>query len=302
MIDTISRRHPASHRPLRLEAQEQPSAPLHMPQDATDLKSLDNPVKAALLPITEPATEVALVVGLMNVLALAKQSGGVPLMMVDVNSTLAGKPGANMTYTVDLKNQQKLMRAEGTVAGQNENESATTSGNALKLAGSIGANPTDLSIGLDKKSKTVTLDGKLGQVDAHLTLTPSKDKQDFTIQGTLGGVPYKADAKLDADITLSDDDVKAPKQDPGPGFVGDPGDGQDDPQAEQADKTPPQDLGKIKPAGTMTVRGSLGDQALSRDYQVSIQPLGAGLNILFDGQGKTAGVPEDVHVKLGIIA
>jgi hypothetical protein len=243
---------------------EQPKCP-----DSLDFAKIDSPLEAALLPATEPALQVSLAAGVMFAVMAGAFGGAIPLVSIDFASKSADKL-MNVRYDLDLKNESNPLTVSGDVDGQALTETFTLNEQTESAAfnGSIGNNPTSLTLALDQASEALRVSGKLGDIDADLKYTAIKgpngddDIQGLHTEGTLGGLAYSAD-------TLFEGGAQA--------------------------------LANGAEQGKMTVRGTLGQDAISKDYTVTAQQLPSGAEITFTGTGTTAGVQQEVSATLTIV-
>jgi hypothetical protein len=254
-------------RPL---ATEQP-APTPAPPpnvDTLDFSKLDSPVKAALLPVNEPAVQLATVAGVIfAIMAGAQQGGGAaPLISIDLASK-SGEKLMNVSYQIDMKNPEAPFTGSGTVDGQEYNDGLALSPDqkSAGLVGNVGANKTSLMFGLDQASQSLTLSGKLGDVDESIKFSPIMDAkqnpQGLHLEGNIGGEAYSADYTLDggAEGVMSGDSAK------------------------------------------MSVRGKLGNDDINKDYVLTAKQNPTGITLSINGTGTTAGVSQQVSVDMNLV-
>lgn len=256
----------ADPQPAPAPAPEPAPAPAPAPTDGVDLSSVDTPVKAAQLAILDPAVLTGIVVG-----ALAGSMGGHPGLAY-IDATLLTGTGAqdrpagtdngqqHNNYIIDPKNQDKPITMGGVVGPKFASNSLRVDqkSQSAHWSGTDG----DVTISADQKGKAIHIDGLLGSVDTHLTLTGGTNQSDTInvhTEGTLGGVAYVADTLLQANPKSTRDSIQA----------------------------------------TLTERGHLGDALISKDYQLTaFQGKDGQLSFSAQGQGVNAGVPETVSVSL----
>lgn len=236
--------------------------------DVLDFSKLDTPVKAALLPANEPAVQVALVAGVLFAVMAGGMSGAVPLITLDLASKSADK-AMNVSYNFDLKDQESPLTASGSVADQDYSDKlAVDEGSqSASLVGNVGDNQTKLTLSADQNTGSLTVSGQMGDVAQSLTYTAIKgpkgndDIRGLHTEGNIGGQAYTAD------LLFAEGAKKAA-------------------QGEEA---------------KMTFRGKLGDADISKDYTLKAQQIPTGLNLIINGSGTTAGVPQDVSVNMNLV-
>ncbi|MBM3464779.1 MAG: hypothetical protein FJX76_21990 [Armatimonadetes bacterium] len=241
--------------------------PPQPPTDALDFSKIDSPLKAALLPVNEPALQIGLVAGIMFAV-MSAPGGAVPLVTVDMASKSADKL-MNASYSLDLKDESNPLTVTGDVAGQPLSDSFTLdeATQSANFTGQIGNNPTSLTLGLELATESLLISGKLGDVEQNVRYSTIKgpngddNLRGIHAEGTIGGQEYKADTLFDAQALASGAQEEA----------------------------------------QMTVRGSLGGLEISKDYTVTATQMPSGAEIAFKGTGSTAGVAQEVDVKLTLV-
>lgn len=257
--------------PARAEQPAPPAPPAPAPQpDTLDFSKIDCPVKAALLPINEPALQLGLAAGVMFAVLAGAHGGAIPLITLELASKSADKL-TNVTYSLDLKDQQNPLSVSGDVDGQavSDSFSLDEKSQTAKFSGAIGASKTELSLGLDEDTQALKVSGKLGDVDVNLSYSAIMDPngkdglRGLHTEGTLGGQAYSVDTRFDTQKLTR-------------------GGSKDEP-------------------AKMTVRGKLGDADISKDYTISTNQMPSGAEIDVAGSGTTAGVPQEVNMKLTLV-
>lgn len=245
-----------------------PPAP-KAPADTLDFKSVDTPVKAALLPTLEPSVQLGLAAGVLFTAMFSSQSpGAVPLVNIDVAMKNADKL-VSASYAMDFKNNETPIAVSGSVDGQQSATKVDIDPKNMRatLNESFGNVHSTLTLGADASGQALKASGKMGDVDVDLSFSPisGADKNDikgFHAEGRLGKQPYSLDTSLDVASVMK---------------------------------------GSTAPT-EMTARGKLGDQAIAKDYVMTMQQNGAGIVLHLQGSGTTAGVPQNVDARIEIIA
>ena len=224
MTITSIQRTPASL-PARAAAAPAPAEeqPPQLPSDqVVAFSKIDTPQEASQLPVLEPTFQFALVMGLAATLD-PKQAASVYLSA----KTQSGEVAFDQGTGLHKPDAEGLVGHGGGLVGQTYFE-----GNTLKLTpeggllfhSRFGETDTDLTIA--KGAKGNTLKGKLGDVEADLTMNIVMDNTGLHINtsGTLGGQPYelKTDAGKDTWTSkgslngVAIDKTYATHQEPGP--------------------------------------------------------------------------------------
>jgi hypothetical protein len=265
MLSALSSIRPAAM-PRPAAAPPAATSPPSQPADTLDLSKIDCPTKAALLPALEPAVQLGVVAGIMFAVMSGAQSGAVPLVSVDVGSKSADKL-MTLHYDLDMKNGQCPLSGAGTIGGQDATASlsigADNQGAILK--DTIGGSSSELAIGVDQQGVRLTAQGRLGDVAVDLSFAP--------IQGSGGKDDFKGfhvEGQLGGQAYVMDNQF-------------DPNRAMDGQQAH------------------MTSRGKLGDQEIAKDYTITASQSKSGMEVDIAGSGTTAGIAQEVQVRMALV-
>lgn len=159
------------------------------PKDGVDFTRVDTAQEASQLPVLEPTFQFALVMGLALIM---DPKNAVAVSLSSQNSS----DGVNFAQTTALQKPD----GNGVVGvGTGTMAAGVSETNSLKLtpqggvvfASEFGDNNTELTIA--KSGKATTLTGKIGDVEADLTMELAMDATGMHLKtsGTLGGQPYE---------------------------------------------------------------------------------------------------------------
>lgn len=253
----------------------QPPAP-QPPPDQVDFSVIDTPAKAACCPAMDPAVQLGLGAGIAAVIMAGMGGGSIPLITLDVQTRTAGQEG-NLSFGLDMQNQQAPVTVSGDFAGQAVNGGLVVDEEKQQVswAGTIGGNEEKIQfIGLNEETKTAQVAVQFGGVNGNLELSPMMDESGqmplgYHVTGELGGEAY--------DVTTT---WKLPE-----GFG-----------KQEDDQQPPQKL-----EASISSVGTLGGQEINKQYQVVGQMTGGGLMVNVTGGGTVAGINQEVNGTLAIV-
>ncbi len=277
MLSTIapSFNSPVSATSLRPKNEEPPAPPTPPapPPDQVDFSVIDTAAKAAALPAMDPAVQLGLAAGIAAVIMAGMGGGSIPLITLDVATKTAGQDG-NLSFGLDLQNEQSPVTVSGDFAGQAVNGGLVVNEETQEIgwAGTIGGNEERISfLGVNEETMTAQVGVQFGSVAGTLNLKPIMDESGetplgYNVSGDLGGEAY--------DVTTT---WKLP-------------------EGLQNGDEPPQKL-----EATISSTGSLGGQAIQKDYKVEAQMTGGGLMVNVTGGGNVAGIAQEVNGTLAIV-
>lgn len=271
MISTLSRSVSA---PVFRAAEKAvcPRPQTSAPTDAVDFTTIDTPLKAAALPAMDPALQLGLAAGALAVMLGGLGGGSVPLVTLEVMHRTNGVE-SRASYEMSDQDEANPVRVSGQFAGQPLSGGLTLDMDSEQIAwvGSIGENAEEIRVeGLDEENQTVQVSCRFGSVEGRLAVSPlmgeegPDDYRGFLVEGDLGGAAYRAETTW----TLPD-------------FNEPPADG--------------------RFQATLSTRGSVGDQAISKDYQVEARPHGRGGIVTVDGSGQVGEVAQELKATLTVI-
>lgn len=231
------------------------------PPDVIDFGHIDKPEVAAVLPVLEPAVQVAVAAGVILASVAGSQGGAVPHFVVRFFNQVNGQEMHGLVHG-DLSKPQHPLSGGGVyngyfVASDLKVDAQKQSAAFHELIGG-NENPVDLALNAD--GQKLHVNGKMGTVDVDLhfsSATPSKKDGSASIhaEGKLGGQDYVLDTTIESDAS-----------------------------------------GKSK----MVSRGKLGEAAISKDYEIVSKQDGGNVRMSIKGSGTIAGRPESVQVDLGV--
>lgn len=200
-------------------AQEPPQFPN---DEVAAFGKVDTPQEAAQLPILDPTFQFGLIMGLAATMD-PSQSLSVSLQSKSQSGQVAIDQGTNL----HKPDEQGSVGSGGGLVGQTYfegNNLTMTPDGKLQFTSRFGETDTNLTLG--KGPNGNVLAGKIGDVDADLSLNLVMDGTGLhiTTSGTLGGLPYelKTDAGQDSWTSqghLGDQEISktyATRQEPGP--------------------------------------------------------------------------------------
>ncbi len=250
------------------------------PAESVDLNNIDCPIKAAQLPILEPSFQLGLA-GAIAFAVMSGMSGGgaIPIVMIDTNNKFGAGNDITNSYTFDLKDQANPVTANGFA------NSAPISGGvvldeanqSVQWNGTVGNSAETLTFGLDQTDPAnpgLSIKGQFGSIDANLTLSllgniqsmsGPEDFQGWQVNGTVGGQAYHVENRVT---------INAEAQ--------------------------PDESGSIA-LGSFTSRGNLGENEISKDYNVTAQMTGSGITATATGTGLNAGENSNVSTTVTLI-
>lgn len=258
--------------------QEQPAPPAppapQPPADNVDFSVIDTAAKAAACPALDPAVQLGLGAGIAAVIMAGMGGGSLPLITLDVQTKTAGQEG-NLSFSLDLQNQQSPVGVTGDFAGQAVSGGLVVNEETQQFGwtGTIGGNEEKIEFrGLNQETKTAQVGVQFGSVAGNLELSAIMDESGemplgYRVTGDLGGEAY--------DVTTT---WKLPE-----------GLGQDG-------QEPPQKL-----EASISSVGTLGGQEIHKEYSVVGQMTGGGLMVNVNGGGTVAGIAQEVNGTLAIV-
>lgn len=224
----------------------------------TDFVDIDTPAEAVHSPLLEPSFQLSLAAGL--ILSSVAASGGVPLVDVDMASQ-SRYQDLEVNSLMDLKRTERPVSLDGDANGSAFKAGITVDPETgvARWHKTGGQSSDDVILGVDPTSGAIAMHGRIGEVESHLKLT------------MMGGLNPQEFEGFIVEGTIGGQKYRTVNNVDLSGLAGDAG-----------------------PA-TMTVRGSLGDRVISKDYEGVAAQTGSSITVGIEGRGLQAGQQQSVH-------
>jgi len=239
--------------------------------DGVNFDTIDTPVKAALLPIMDPAVLTSVIAG--SVLSGSGNAQPGAIASADILTGTNAQPASGgslsnevrSTFIIHPDNQQQPVTEGGLLGDLFDSGKLQVD---LKAQTITWAQTGDiaLTMTIDEKNSIVHVDGHMGTVDAHLQMKSidskalPKDSFGIHTDGTLGGQSYLVDTVF----TIA----SMGNKDGGTGI-----------------------------AASISAHGKLGDADIQKDYTLTGSQKGDTAQLDVHGKGVVAGVPTQVDVE-----